>query len=200
LLVSGTATGVATYDPAVKKGLGKPAVILAALFALVTVAGVAVVGVWVVRNFGPAVVRDHTGMGAVQHRLRPVQADLSAVPSPPHTHPAAAATFTGCVSDSGEIFQPQVSREWRLTRDARGSEPYTGYDRLTGAARKAGAEITQALLARGWTGRPPHGPNAATTLRRPGPNKGSYISIQVFYDSVLATARTSHDRVCGRIL
>lgn len=175
--------------------------VVAAVAAVVVGTFVVAVGVWVLHEFGPAVVRDHAGMAAVEHRLRPVQDDLSAVPSPLHTKPAPAATFTGCGSDSGEVFEPQVSREWRLTRDARGHLSSGGEDQVTPAARRAGTQIVKDLISRGWVGRATLGRgDAATTLLMRNQGVPSHLTIQVFYDSVLATGQTSYDKVCGHIL
>jgi hypothetical protein len=168
---------------------------------LTVLASIAVVGVWVLHEFGPSVVKDKATYEHRHELLVSTGRDLDTVPTPSHARPAKRSEYTGCGGeDSGEIFQPAMWREWPLLKDAR--RPESEFElRTSKGAREAARSIVEDLRARGWVGKSTLDEYAATTLHGTGDRAEIYISVQAFEDSVLAYASSSsRKRVCGRIL
>ena len=63
---------------------------------------------------------DAPGLALVHERLAVVLPDLDAVTDPGNSVARKPATFSGCVVDnSGDLYQPELEREWNLQGSAR---------------------------------------------------------------------------------
>jgi len=90
-------------------------IVVGSLVALAIVGAVGLVRVvdWLDRD----IVVDEDTMRTTVERLGEVRAMLDALPTYPGTESAPVAQ-TDCSADSGDLFQPSVSRVWTLTSGA----------------------------------------------------------------------------------
>ncbi len=140
-------------------------------------------------------VIDEVGLAEIVRRFEPARHDLNAIPSPPNSRAEEPAHVTRCPSDGGEVFEPQLYREWRLTGTARSRDWQT----VTPDGTKVADAIVAGLKNRGWQGSGelelaenyPY-----TSLRRSYRGYTIDLTIQVFDDSVLVGGDTHFRRVC----
>ena len=141
-------------------------------------------------------VKDEAGLHVVQQRLSAAVGDVDAVVDPANTKATGAAEVLGCDMDSGEVFEPELYRAWRLEVLARARSRH--HNRVTGAGRQAGSSIATALLERGWsgsaelTGKDP----ASTALTKRFDGYTVTLTVAVYDSSVVAEGDTPYRRVC----
>jgi hypothetical protein len=137
-------------------------------------------------------VKDGSGHTVVLQRLSAAKGDLNAVADPPNSEAISIAKVFGCSVDSGEVFEPELYREWRLLGPAKGTDSL----HTTEPAKAVARRITKALIARGWAGSAELDQYASTDLTKSFNGHQISLSIQVDGESVLAVGDTPYKRVC----
>ena len=89
---------------------------------------------------------DEASLHVVRARLDQARPGLDELADPPGTTGVSPARFLGCRRDSGDLFQPELQKDWTLDKSAVSPD-----DDVPGpAARQAHDALVQDLVAAGW--------------------------------------------------
>jgi hypothetical protein len=139
-------------------------------------------------------VKDPNGLAVPHDRFSLVLPELDAVKDPANAHAPKQSVFDGCVVDnSGDVYEPEVHREWNLRGSARVGDAL----KVSQGGRQAGQAIAAQLVARGWKGSTALDQDAATDLSKSFDGQQIHLGIQAFNDLVNVWADTKFRHVCN---
>jgi hypothetical protein len=145
-------------------------------------------------GLGPVLATNRSGYALLRSRLMPVEDELNAVSTPVGARAGYVAKFEGCTTDSGEAFEPAVTRTWRL-KDAAHQWTFVPSEQ----SRRVVSEIAAQLRARRWSGPKALADDGSASLTSRRNGYTVFLNIAYYDGTVIATAQSDPDHVCGHL-
>jgi hypothetical protein len=142
----------------------------------------------------PEITVNEDALGQVRQRLDVAVDDLNAIKDPAFAHASRPATLSGCTTDSGDLFQPEVFQSWRLVGSAKTRNLY----KTTRRGRAAALDIARQLIALGWSGSPKLDKYAAVSLWQSVNGHKVGLTVQALNNELIASAGTTPKHVCRK--